>query len=71
MKHTSLNDLKSFLEVKISESGVSSTAGDVLAWPNCYPKLVESASFRRFITFFPFSDIFELQLWLSMIFILL
>ncbi|XP_027098373.1 TATA-binding protein-associated factor BTAF1 isoform X1 [Coffea arabica] len=48
VKHTSLTDINSCLEMKMSKLGVSCPVGDVLAWAYCYPKFVANASFRSF-----------------------
>lgn len=48
VKHASLTDLKSCLETKISDSGLSATVDDVVAFSRCYPKLAASSPFKRF-----------------------
>lgn len=48
VKHASLTDLKSCLEMRISESGLSASVDDVVAWSRCYPKLAASTSFKSF-----------------------
>ncbi|XP_075109264.1 TATA-binding protein-associated factor BTAF1 isoform X1 [Nicotiana tabacum] len=47
VKHTSLAEVCSSVEVKMSEAGISSNVAELVAWPKCYPK-IGGTSFRSF-----------------------
>ncbi|THG06497.1 hypothetical protein TEA_017661 [Camellia sinensis var. sinensis] len=48
VKHTTLTELYSCVETKMSEAGISGIVEDVVAWPNFDSKIVVSSSFRSF-----------------------
>ncbi|KAG8375288.1 hypothetical protein BUALT_Bualt10G0084800 [Buddleja alternifolia] len=48
VKHTSLNELSSCVEGKMSEAGISATFDDVATWPNCQSRIEAGTSFRSF-----------------------
>ncbi|KAK6131978.1 hypothetical protein DH2020_034285 [Rehmannia glutinosa] len=48
VKHTSLTELSSCVELKMLEAGISATFEDVVTWPNCHSKIGTSTSFRSF-----------------------
>ncbi|XP_057511229.1 LOW QUALITY PROTEIN: TATA-binding protein-associated factor BTAF1 [Actinidia eriantha] len=48
VKHTSLTELYSCVETKLSEVGISCVVDDVVAWSNRDPKLLAGVSFRSF-----------------------
>ncbi|CAL5439643.1 unnamed protein product [Camellia sinensis] len=48
VKHTTLTELYSCVETKMSEAGISGIVEDVVAWPNFDSKIVVSRSFRSF-----------------------
>ncbi|KAI3468468.1 hypothetical protein Pfo_025131 [Paulownia fortunei] len=48
VKHTSLTELSSCVEVKMLEAGISATFEDVVTWLNCHSKIGASTSFRSF-----------------------
>ncbi|CAN4076462.1 unnamed protein product [Withania somnifera] len=47
VKHTTLAEHCSSIEVKMSEAGVSGNVEELVAWPKCYPK-IGGTSFRSF-----------------------
>ncbi|CAL5435180.1 unnamed protein product [Camellia sinensis] len=47
VKHTTLTELYSCAETKMSGAGISGIVEDVVAWPNFGSKIVVSSSFRR------------------------
>lgn len=47
VKHTSVNDLYAAVEMKMSETGIDGSLGNILAWPN-QSKFVSSISFQSF-----------------------
>ncbi|KAK6782737.1 hypothetical protein RDI58_020533 [Solanum bulbocastanum] len=47
VKHTTLAEHCSSVEVKMSEEGISGNVEELVAWPNCYPK-IGGTSFRSF-----------------------
>lgn len=47
VKHTSLAEVCSSVEVKMSEAGISGNVAELVAWPKCYPK-IGGTSFRSF-----------------------
>ncbi|XP_075506033.1 TATA-binding protein-associated factor BTAF1-like isoform X1 [Primulina tabacum] len=48
VKHTSLTEISSCLEVKLSGVGISATFDEVVIWPNYHSKIVGGTSFRSF-----------------------
>ncbi|XP_073120900.1 TATA-binding protein-associated factor BTAF1 [Henckelia pumila] len=48
VKHTSLAELSSCLDMKLSEAGISATFNEVVIWPNYHSKIVAGTSFRSF-----------------------
>lgn len=48
VKHTSLTDLCTCVETKMSEEGIPGPAEDVVAWPIFHPNFVAGASFRSY-----------------------
>ncbi|THG03133.1 hypothetical protein TEA_016012 [Camellia sinensis var. sinensis] len=48
VKHTTLTELYSCAETKMSGAGISGIVEDVVAWPNFGSKIVVSSSFRSF-----------------------
>ncbi|KAE9464711.1 hypothetical protein C3L33_03342, partial [Rhododendron williamsianum] len=48
VKHTSLVELCSCVEMKMSQAGIPGVAADVVACPRCEPKLLAGISFRSF-----------------------
>ncbi|GFZ00920.1 similar to ROOT GROWTH DEFECTIVE 3 [Actinidia rufa] len=48
VKHTSLTEVYSCVETKLSEVGISCVVDDVVAWSNHDPKLLAGVSFRSF-----------------------
>ncbi|KAK2978057.1 hypothetical protein RJ640_015695 [Escallonia rubra] len=48
VKNTSLTELYTCIETKMSEAGICGSAKDVVAWPNFHIKFMKSTSFRSF-----------------------
>ncbi|KZV19791.1 hypothetical protein F511_18790 [Dorcoceras hygrometricum] len=48
VKHSSLTELATCLEVKLSEAGIYATFDEVVIWPNYHSKIVAGTSFRSF-----------------------
>ncbi|KAK3038223.1 hypothetical protein RJ639_029663 [Escallonia herrerae] len=48
VKNTSLTELYTCIETKMSEAGICGSAKDVVAWPNFHVKFMKSTSFRSF-----------------------
>ncbi|EYU37472.1 hypothetical protein ABFS82_01G048900 [Erythranthe guttata] len=48
VKHASVTELSSCVEVKMLEAGISTSFEDILSWSNCHSKIGAGISFRSF-----------------------